>query len=276
MRARTNELEVANHEVGRAYQELQRAGVELVRAEKMASLGRLVAGVAHEINNPLSFIAGTIAPLRTCLERLGGVVPESGRKPLDEAEEIVEIIGRGAERTVAIVQDLRTFSRLDEAVRKETDLIEGLEVSLRLLITRLRDRIAVHRDYEKLPLVSCDGGQINQVFMNLLVNACDAIDGQGNLWLSARASDAVVTISIRDDGCGIAPDVREKLFEPFFTTKDVGKGTGMGLAICQAVVSAHGGRIEVEGEPGSGSTFRVVLPCNAAERAVEAIAVPRT
>src|SRR5205814_498407 len=146
-----------------------------------------------------------------------------------DAREIVAVMARGAERTAAIVKDLRSFSRLDEATRKRVDLQDGLEVSLRLLEPRWRDRIEIHRDYGTLPPVECDPGQVNQVFMNVLANACDAIPGRGNLWLTTRAEGDRVRVTIRDDGVGMAPEVVGRIFDPFFTTKDVGGGTGLGL-----------------------------------------------
>jgi len=185
-------------------------------------------------------------------------------KALREAEDLVGIMARGAERTAAIVKDLRSFSRLGEATRKPADLQEGLEVSLRLLEPRYRDRITIHRDYGPLPLVECDPAQLNQVFMNLLANACDAIVGAGNIWVTTRIEGDAAVVAIRDDGSGIPPELLGRIFDPFFTTKDVGAGTGLGLAISQSVVSAHGGQLDVESVPGGGTTFRVVLPGAAA------------
>ena len=260
VRERTSQLEGANHELAEAYAELKNAEVQLVHSEKMASLGRLVAGVAHEINNPVSFIATSVVPLRRRLEIAAEDAPPEVVKLLREAEEIVDVMARGAERTAAIVKDLRSFSRLGEATRKLVDLHEGLDVSVRLLEPRWRDRIVVHRDYGALPFVECDPGQVNQVFVNLIANACDAIAGTGNLWITTRAADGVVTVTVRDDGPGMTPEVRQRIFDPFFTTKDVGGGTGLGLAVSHGVVAAHGGRIEVESAPGAGATFRVVLP----------------
>ncbi|HJQ75589.1 MAG TPA: ATP-binding protein, partial [Gaiellaceae bacterium] len=243
-----------------AYGDLKQAQVKLVQSEKLASLGRLVAGVAHEINNPVSFIATSVVPLRRRLEIAAEDAPPEVVKLLREAEEIVDVMARGAERTAAIVKDLRSFSRLGEATRKLVDLHEGLDVSVRLLEPRWRDRIVVHRDYGALPFVECDPGQVNQVSVNLIANACDAIAGTGNLWITTRAADGVVTVTVRDDGPGMTPEVRQRIFDPFFTTKDVGGGTGLGLAVSHGVVAAHGGRIEVESAPGAGATFRVVLP----------------
>src|SRR5207249_8009631 len=139
--------------------------------------------------------------------------------------ELAGIMARGAARTAAIVKDLRSFSRLGEATRKAVDLHEGLEVTLRLLEPRWRERIAIHRDYGRLPPVECDPGQLNQVFMNLLANACDAIAEKGNVWIATRGDGKEVTITVADDGAGMTPAVRERVFDPFFTTKDVGRGT---------------------------------------------------
>lgn len=257
---RTAQLEASNRDLGSALDELRQAQVQLVQSEKMASLGRLVAGVAHEINNPVSFIATSVSPLRRRLERASAAAPPTVQTMLKEAEDIVDIMARGAERTAAIVKDLRSFSRLGEAARKAVDLHEGLEVSLRLLESRWRERVTVHRDFGDLPAVECDPGQVNQVFMNILSNACDAISGQGNVWVTTRRNGSSVEVAIRDDGSGMTPEVKGHIFDPFFTTKDVGGGTGLGLAISHGVIAAHGGTIDVETAPGAGTTFRIRLP----------------
>ncbi len=257
---RTAEVEATNHDLAAALRDLQQAQVQLVQSEKMASLGRLVAGVAHEINNPVSFIASSVPPLRLRLERAAGAAPPEVRRVLDEADEIVGVMARGAERTAAIVQDLRSFSRLGESTRKPVDLHDGLDTTLRLLESRWRNHITVHRDYGDLPQVECDPGQINQVLMNVLANACDAVGDGGKIWVATRCDGDGVEITIRDDGAGMTPEVRERIFDPFFTTKDVGRGTGLGLAISHQVVSAHGGTIAVESAPGSGATVRIRLP----------------
>jgi len=261
---RTAQLQETNRELADAYTELKGAETKLVHSEKMASLGRLVAGVAHEINNPVSFIATSVAPLRRRLAQAAAQAPPEVASMLREAEDIAGVMARGAERTVAIVKDLRSFSRLDEATRKLADLHEGLDVTLRLLEPRWRDRITIHRDYGSLPLVECDPGQVNQVFMNVLANACDAVDGAGNIWIETRHDGDVVTVTIRDDGRGIAADVLGRVFDPFFTTKDVGAGTGLGLAIAHGIMTAHGGRIDVDSTPGAGATFHIVLPADGA------------
>jgi signal transduction histidine kinase len=267
---RTVELEAANHDLAHAYSELKSTETQLVHTEKMASLGRLVAGVAHEINNPVSFIASNVTPLRRRLSQAADRSTANARKALREAEEITDVMARGAERTAAIVKDLRTFSRLGEATRKPADLHEGIETSLRLLAPRWRERITVHRDFGALPLVECDPGALNQVFMNILANACDAIAEKGNVWITTRADAECVTVVMRDDGSGIPPEVLPRIFDPFFTTKDVGQGTGLGLAISHGVVVAHGGSITAESAAAGGTTFRIVLPAPPAAEPVAA------
>src|SRR5439155_900871 len=155
-----------------------------LRGELVAALGRRVAGLAHEINNPVAFISSSVAPLRRRLETAAADAPPEVAELLADAREIVAVMARGAERTAAIVKDLRSFSRLGEAARKPVDLHDGLEVSLRLLEPRWRGRIEIHRDYGTLPPVECDPGQMKQGFMNLLAKACDAIPERGNLWLT--------------------------------------------------------------------------------------------
>jgi signal transduction histidine kinase len=150
-------------------------------------------------------------------------------------------------------------------VRKPADLREGIEVTLRLLESRWRDRLTIHRDYDDaLPPVECDPSQVNQVFMNLLANACDAAPAGGNIWVRTEGQGTDACVTIRDDGPGIPPENLGRIFEPFFTTKAVGSGTGLGLAIAHGIVAAHGGRIDVESAPGAGATFRVILPATSA------------
>jgi signal transduction histidine kinase len=243
---------------------LRAAQTQLVHSEKMASLGVLVAGVAHEINNPVTFIVGGVDPLRTAVEELRGFAaghPDGAvAAAVDRATRAADAIGRGAERTAAIVRDLRTFSRLSDATPRPVDLNEGVEMTLRLLRPRWVDRVAIHRDYGELPALDAQSEELNQVWMNVLANACDAIDGPGNVWIDTRAANGEIRVRIRDDGCGIAPDTVPRIFDPFFTTKAPGQGTGLGLAIAHNVVARHGGRIEVGSEVGVGTTLTIVLP----------------
>ncbi len=233
---------------------------QLAQAEKMASLGRLVAGVAHEINNPVTFVANSVPPLRRRLQEIGAAAAPELQAKISEAAELVDIMADGAARTAAIVKDLRSFARADEAVHKAVDLHEVIDVTLRLLQPRWRDRIAIHREYGRLQPVPCDPGQIGQVFMNVLANACDAIAAHGNIWVTSEQSNGSVRVCVRDDGCGMSPEVQQHIFDPFFTTRDVGQGTGLGLALTHGIIRAHGGSIVVSSSPGEGSSFTVILP----------------
>ncbi len=264
VRARTKQVEDSRDALGSAYERLKSAQAQLIQAEKMASLGQLVAGVAHELNNPLTFIVGNIAPIRDQLDALRAAATER-RDAItlaicDDMAQILAVIASGAERTATIVKDLRTFSRLEEGAWSATDLREGLRTTVNLLRPRWKDRIAIHVALDELPPVECDAAQINQVFMNILSNACDAIDGDGNIWIRGRSDGTAVAVAIRDDGTGIESGDLRRIFDPFFTTKETGKGTGLGLAIAHGIVERHGGRIEVETAFGCGTEFTVHLP----------------
>jgi signal transduction histidine kinase/FtsH-binding integral membrane protein len=268
--ARTRELEHSNDALGTAYQRLQAAQAQLIQAEKMASLGELVAGVAHELNNPLTFIVGNIAPITEQLEALRTVAHKHADELMlaicDDMAQILAVIASGAERTATIVKDLRTFSRIEEGVSSLADLRAGLRTTISLLQPRWKDRIAIHAELDDLPLVECDAGHINQVFMNIISNACDAIRGPGNIWIRAQAQDGEIAVAIRDDGVGIAPEHVARIFDPFFTTKDIGTGTGLGLAISHGIVQRHQGRITVTSARGQGSEFVVHLPVRVESR----------
>jgi two-component system NtrC family sensor kinase len=260
-----SELEVA-------MRELKDTQAALVQSEKMASLGNLVAGVAHEINTPVGSInssadvmARALARMRSRLEAVAPGVREDGEisKALDILEDISRVNKTASERIVKIVQSLRNFARLDEAERKSADLVEGLESTLTLLHHELKNRIDVVRDYEAIPEIVCSPNQLNQVFMNVLVNAAHAIDGRGTITIRTRYRDGEVAISFTDTGRGIPAAVLPRIFDPGFTTKGVGVGSGLGLAICYRIVKEHGGRIEVASEPEKGTTFTVILPVSA-------------
>jgi signal transduction histidine kinase len=264
-------------------QSLKNTQVQLVHSEKMASLGTLVAGVAHELNNPISFIYDNLGFLEKYVKALLSMIDQYEGVPLGKGvraqidrikeelnlefvrtdlDKLQENFREGAERTKRIVTDLRTFSRLDEAERKMVDLHEGLESTLALLTNKLKNVVRVHRRYGDLPQVECYPGQLNQVFVNLLTNAADAIAGEGDMWITTEYHEAedCVRIKIEDNGQGIPEEDIPKLFDPFFTTKDVGRGTGLGLSVSYGIVERHEGRIEVESEVGKGSAFTVVLP----------------
>ncbi|MEW5979244.1 MAG: PAS domain S-box protein [Acidobacteriota bacterium] len=268
--------------VKESYEELRHTESQLIHSAKMASLGQLVAGVAHELNNPIGFLSSNLEHLLGFLKDVKNMIQfydelvaddpircaRVGQKKeeleLDFVLETLERLGVscrcGALRTKEIVENLRTFSRMDEAVIKEADIHENLDSTLSLLGNQLRDRIVVHRDYGELPLVECNISQLNQVFMNLISNACQAIPNQGEIWVKTRVEDEVLTVSVRDNGTGIPADQLSRIFDPFYTTKEPGKGTGLGLSIAFGIAKDHGGSITVKSEVGQGSTFSLKIP----------------
>jgi signal transduction histidine kinase len=249
----------------------------------MASVGQLVAGVAHELNNPIGFVASNAATLEDFVGRLRAMLeayrgrtaalPEADRQALGEEwqarkvdyalrylDSMIQGIREGAERTRKIVRDLRVFARGDDDVRQPVDLHEELESSLTLLNHLLKDRVTVERKFGELPSVECIRSQIDQVFLNLLANAAQAIAGSGAITIETRRDDGVAVVSITDTGPGIAPDTIGRIFDPFFTTKPVGEGTGLGLSISYEIVKKHGGEITAESRPGQGATFTLRIP----------------
>ena len=267
-----------------AYSELKATHAQMLQTEKMASIGQLAAGVAHEINNPLGFILSNLGTLDKYAERLVGFiqaqaetldapVEAAGRAQLEEKrralkldyviDDIAQLIAEsreGAERVKKIVRDLKSFSRVDEMEVKPVDLNDCLDSTLNIVWNELKYKAEVKRDYGNLPPVNCNSGQLNQVFMNLLVNAAHAIEKQGTITLSSACEADIVRITIADTGCGIPEEDRAKIFEPFFTTKDVGRGTGLGLSISYDIVKKHGGEILLASKVGKGSSFTVLLP----------------
>jgi signal transduction histidine kinase len=256
---RTEDLEHTNRELRSALENLKRAQDELVRSEKLASMGRLVAGIAHEINNPINAMVNSLGPLEEILrERLGGDVP-------GEMREMFEVIQRGAGRTKVIVQALHSYSRGDTERLVAVDLHRGLDESLELLRHHLKKGITVDRRYGEVGRVQGYAGQLQQVFMNLLTNAAQAMAGQdGTIRIETARVGRDVVIRIADDGPGISAAILPRIFDPFFTTKDVGQGSGLGLSIVHGIVERHGGRIDVESQVGQGTTFTVTLPQEAA------------
>jgi signal transduction histidine kinase len=251
-------------ELQRNLDDLKRAQVQLIQSEKMASLGLLTAGIAHEINNPINFISVGISALERKLNQLNEQAQSNSADQLETQKKITQLISDikiGTSRTEEIVSSLRTFSQTDKAELKVASINEGIESTLVLLNSRLKGRIEVVKHLEEnLPPILCYPGKLNQVFMNLLTNAIDAIAGKGTITISSRSVNKHVEISITDTGCGMPKKVQEKIFEPFFTTKDVGLGTGLGLSISYGIIGQHRGSITVSSEEGKGSTFTMRLP----------------
>ncbi len=277
-------IEEKNTELNQALTNLRDAQQQLVQSEKMASLGQLTAGVAHEINNPINFVSANIKPLKDDLADLtayihfyrkkiieNGLEEAFGGKEkfnddrelnmvLKEVGDLLRGIEEGATRTAEIVKGLRNFSRLDQHVLKQTNLNEGIESTLTLLHSTYKDRVEVIKELEDIPEIDCFPGQLNQVFMNILGNAIQAIEGQGKIYVHTQEKAGNIYVSIKDTGSGMPESVKQKIFDPFFTTKDVGKGTGLGLSISYGIIQKHNGSIEVISEPGNGTEFIICLP----------------
>jgi signal transduction histidine kinase len=277
---RTLATELANADLTKTIQALKSTQGQLVHAEKMASLGQLVAGVAHELNNPVGFIYANFPQLEGYVTDLLALVDELSKLPLDETSrklaeqmlidsdleylrvDILDIIRSGksgAFRIKEIVSSLRSFSRLDEAELKNVLLEDGLNDTLAILGHQTRGRIQVLRDYQLNQPVLCFAGQINQVFMNIIYNGIQAIQGEGTLTIATRREDEWAIITIMDSGAGIPDDIIGKIFDPFFTTKKIGEGTGLGLSISYGIVQKQGGRIDVESSLGKGTCFTIRL-----------------
>lgn len=283
----------------RALQDLRKAQTQLIQTEKMSSIGQLVGGMAHEINNPISFVYCNVAPadqyfqdllrlLRLYQQHYPNPAPEIQAEAeainLDFLEEdlqkLLKSIRSGADRVRQIVLSFRNFSRLDEAGIKPADIHEGIESTLLVLQNRLQLRkdlpaIQVVRQYDTLPLVDCYASQLNQVFVNILANAIEAIEPKCRTFTGDRSAfvptitittkrlEYAVAIHLQDNGIGMKPETMQRVFDPFFTTKPVGQGTGLGLSISYQIVENHHGTIEVSSELGQGSQFTIVLPIKA-------------
>jgi signal transduction histidine kinase len=242
--------------------ELRDTQAQLVQSEKMRSLGQLVAGVAHELNNPIGFVHANLQLLDEYVGKLMRPdVDAANRERIREAiRKLLTRSREGTERVKQIVEDLRTFSRADQAELQEICINDELERTLTLIEPRLKDGIRVLREYGQVPQVRCMAGQMNQVFVNVLMNACDALEERGQVVIRTRPIEDGVRVEIEDDGPGMSPEVKSRIFDPFFTTKDVGKGTGLGLSISHGIVDRHGGSMWAESEPDRGTTFVIELP----------------
>jgi len=292
-----------------AYHQLKKTSKRLVESEKLASLGQLTAGIAHEINNPVNYTLGSAKHLKKDIEDLleyenyrvellrklenslasgeledkVGVLKESlneneKRKEevqydilLEELKALMDSVENGAERTAEIVKGLRTFSRLDDAEFKLINIEEYVESTLVLLQSKLKGRIEVKRLYNKLPPVECNPSKINQVLLNIISNAIQAIEGEGfiKIHLTYNVGLQQVTIKVEDSGKGIPRSIESEVFNPFFTTKEVGQGTGLGLAMCKGIIEEHGGRLFFRSLPGVGTTFFIELPLKSPKRHTE-------
>ena len=278
------ELIEKNEQLEEALNRAEEMQTHLILTEKMASLGQITAGVAHEIKNPLGFIKGNISPLKRdvtdlllLLEKYEAVVREQNlqdrfpeietlKNEMDFDETVSEIhllmkgIQEGAGRTTQIVKSLGNFSRMDDEQIATGNIHEGIDSTLTLLSSEIGAGITIKKEYGDLPDIECFPGKLNQVFMNILSNAIQAIDGKGEISIETALEDKNVVISVRDSGKGMPGEVRKRIFEPFFTTKKMGKGSGLGLAISYNIITQHHGKISVDSEPGEGTEFIIAIP----------------
>ncbi|WP_174909714.1 histidine kinase [Burkholderia diffusa] len=294
-RAAQSRLEQEKDEQRRLLRALEETHVQLLQSEKLASIGQLAAGVAHEINNPIGFISANLNTLRTWVRSLLDVIAAHdaaltqlepatrdaltamrGEADLDYVrDEIVTLIDEsidGAVRVRRIVQDLRDFSRPGSGEWSVVDIHAGLESTLNVVHNELKYKADIVREYGDVPQVECLPSQLNQIFMNLLVNAAHAIPARGVITIRTSSDGEQVSIAISDTGTGMTPDVVRRIFDPFFTTKPVGQGTGLGLSVSHGIVERHRGAIDVTSEPGRGTTFCVRLPIRRAEGSADAAA----
>ena len=261
--ALAGELAHTNQELEATNRKLKETHTYLIQSEKMASLGQLVAGIAHEINNPLAFVINNIFVVQQSLDRLISETSDISPSSLPRLDKVRRQVGEmleGAERVKDLVSKLRTFSRLDEGEFKTVNIHESIESVLLFLRHKMQDRIEVERNYGSVDHLSCFAGELNQVIMNVIANAIDSIEGRGKITLTTKQQDGYFCISVRDTGKGIPPEIRNRVFEPFFTTKPVGHGTGLGLAISYGILKAHDGSIELVSEEGKGTEFTLKIP----------------
>ena len=265
---------------------LEEAQNQLLQAEKMASIGQLAAGVAHEINNPVGFVSSNLNSLRRYVESLLQLLDahEAGLDAIeldkirqsvdmefikDDLPQLLQESEEGLTRVKKIVQDLKDFSRVDQADWQDADLNAGLNSTLNVVMNEVKYKAEVKKLYGQLPAVRCLAAQLNQVFMNLIVNAAHAIEQRGVITLSTGVAEDFAWVEVADSGRGMTPEVQRRIFEPFYTTKAVGQGTGLGLSLSFSIVQKHGGRIEVESEIGVGTRFRVWIPLRGPTPAAE-------
>jgi signal transduction histidine kinase len=268
---RTQTLQNKNIELETALSELTQTQSQLVQSEKMAALGNLAAGIAHEVKSPMGAVSSAADVQARCIAKLNEMLEKSTSiddiKGNPEFEKLFKILAENNQLTITagqrisqIVKSLKNFARLDEAELQKADIHEGLESTLTLVHHEIKNKLEVVKEYGQLPEINCYPNQLNQVFMNLFVNAAHAIDERGVLKIRTYKDADSVYVEISDTGRGIPPDHLNKIFDPGFTTKERGEGTGLGLSISRKIIDKHHGQILVDSEVGKGSTFTVVLP----------------
>lgn len=283
-------LEAKNRELATALEQLKQAQLQIIQQEKLASIGQLAAGIMHEINSPITFVTTNLHSLKCyaakSMQFADDIIPLIDRvalsekanysKLLDEivhlkktlkldiiAADLNDLIAEsvsGMERMERIVQDLKKFSRTGKTEHEIADINEGIESILKMAHCELKYKATIHREYGVLPKTTCNIGQLNQVFMNLLVNAGHALEKPGQIGIRTWSENDNIYVAISDTGCGIDPEILDRIFDPFFTSKKEGDGTGLGLSIAMDIIRSHSGDLMVDSEPGRGSTFTVRIP----------------
>ncbi len=278
------ELLNKNKELESTLKKMKEMQTQLILSEKMASLGQITAGVAHEINNPVNYVKGNINPLKSdirdvleLVSRYENTIKEHNLKDkvtdienfkqkidysflIEEIDSLIKGIEDGTERVAEIIKSLRNFSRQEKEEFVESDIHEGLDSTLVILNNLIKDRIVIHKDYGKMANIKCLPGKLNQVFMNVLTNSIQAIEDKGDIFVRTYTDEENLNISIRDTGIGMTEAVVNHVFEPFFSTKEPGKGTGLGLSISYSIIEKHSGNIKVNSKPGVGTEFIISLP----------------
>ncbi|MCD7879531.1 MAG: ATP-binding protein, partial [Candidatus Gastranaerophilales bacterium] len=283
-----NQVQERTKELKSAYAELQNTQAMMVHSEKMKSLGELVAGIMHEINNPINFIYGNMVHLSNYSNDLIQIIDtyskyDSSLKPEELKEikalkdeidyeflksdmpDLIKSCKEGADRAKNIIQDLKSFSRMEEVAITDVDIPHEIDTTLNILHNKIKNKANVHKEYmENVPKIEAFGGQLNQVFMNIFDNAVGAIEKQGDIWIRINTDkdNKNLVIEIEDNGMGMDEETARKVFNPFFTTKPVGQGTGLGMSITYKIIKNHQGDIKVESTPGVGSKFIITLPIN--------------
>ncbi|MEO0575483.1 MAG: ATP-binding protein [Pseudomonadota bacterium] len=286
-----------NEEIQTAHAALQEAQAQLVQSEKLASVGQLAAGVAHEINNPIGFIMSNLGTLNAYADVMAQLIrgyqryardtaPDDTQtellnelRKLEEDEDIEYVLEdleglledsiAGSKRVRDIVQGLKSFSRIDDAQVSDQDIHEGINSTLKVVANEIKYRCEVVKKFGDLPLIPCNLAQVNQVFMNLLINAAQAMEGQGVIVITTSVEDDNALLVFEDNGVGIPRDKLGSIFDPFFTTKPIGTGTGLGLSISYGIIQEHGGSISVSSEEGVGTSFSIRLPLHAIDEAAD-------
>ncbi len=285
-----NQLRESHDKLQQANTQLKEHKDRIVQSEKLASIGQLAAGVAHEINNPVGYVTSNLGTISEYIDTMKIVIelyrelaalPEDEKEKqatlqqaiqeieededlefiIDDCDKVMTESMEGVHRVAEIVQNLKSFAREDSDARGPHNINDGIEAMIKMVWNELKYSCEIIKEYGQIPVVQCHKGQINQVIMNLLVNASHAMpEGGGTITITTSVNNGRVEICIADTGSGIPEEILSKIFDPFFTTKDVGKGTGLGLSISHGIIFDHGGTIEVDSEVGKGTTFRIYLP----------------